>query len=80
MHNLAQNVEYWTMKELEKPDESTIDQSKKIDLIIKGDTKKIIFEAFENYYYWDKVKYLSLPEEVKVADIWAAIKFEPLSP
>lgn len=64
------------MKELERPAESTLDQSKKIELLVNGETRKIIFEAIENYYYWDKVKYLSLPEEVNTVDIWAAIKFE----
>ncbi|MEO6167907.1 MAG: Fic family protein [Chitinophagales bacterium] len=47
-----------------------------IGLIVSGKTRKIIFDALENYYYWDKVKYLILPEEVKASDIWAAIKLE----
>lgn len=45
-----------------------------VELILNDEFNKLINEVNENYYYWDKVKYLKPPPEVRIEEVWAIAK------
>jgi len=49
-----------------------------IDLISNPDFNKLVNKINEEYYYWDKVKYLEMPEGVKPIETWSFAKFRRL--
>lgn len=53
------------------------------DIITKLVTDKsfaeIINDVNENYYYWDKIKYLPLPDNISPEDVWTIAKIRRLS-
>ncbi len=48
-------------------------------LLLREDFNKLVNKVNENYYYWDKVKYLSHPTDIKVEEIWAMAKVRRLN-
>lgn len=44
------------------------------ELLLREDVANIINQVSEEYYYWDKVKYLKLPQNVNAEDIWVITK------
>lgn len=45
-----------------------------VELIMNDEFNKLLNEVNENYYYWDKVKYLKVPSGIKVEEVWAIAK------
>lgn len=45
-----------------------------VELILNDDFNKLLNEINENYYYWDKVKYLKAPTGIKIEEVWAIAK------
>ncbi|MBR1783943.1 MAG: Fic family protein [Bacteroidales bacterium] len=50
-------------------------QQKALAIVRRDDTRQLISEANDNYWYWSDVKYKSCPAGISVNDFWAAIKF-----
>lgn len=48
-------------------------------LIQSKEFNQLINEVNENYYYWDKVKYLKMPEGVKNEEVWALAKIRRIN-
>jgi Fic family protein len=48
-------------------------------LIQNKEFNQLINEVNENYYYWDKVKYLKMPEGVKNEEVWALAKIRRIN-
>ena len=66
------------MKKIERPpqfqDIVKGDDNRIMKLIFDDDFNQIIREVNENYYYWDKVKHLQMPEGVKPGEVWVIAK------
>lgn len=62
------------MKELEKTTIVAPDPVKLAALLFNPDVQNLIHTINEQYYYWDKVKYLQVPEGVTNSEIWAVVK------
>lgn len=45
-----------------------------VDLIMNEDFNLLLNEVNENYYYWDKVKYLKTPDGIKPEEVWVIAK------
>lgn len=45
-----------------------------VELIMNEEFNKLLNEVNENYYYWDKVKYLKTPAQIKPEEVWAIAK------
>lgn len=45
-----------------------------VELIMNDEFNKLLNDINENYYYWDKVKYLTPPSGIKVEEMWAIAK------
>jgi Fic family protein len=43
-------------------------------LALKSDFNELINTVNEKYYYWDKVKYLQLPKDIKPEEVWLIAK------
>jgi Fic family protein len=67
------------MKKIETPpDYKTVFNQKKgeriLALIQNEEFNKLVNEINENYYFWDKVKYLKVPEGITNEELWAIAK------
>ncbi|MBL7701518.1 MAG: Fic family protein [Ferruginibacter sp.] len=45
-----------------------------VELIMNEEFNKLLNDVNENYYYWDKVKYLKTPPSIKPEEVWAIAK------
>lgn len=45
-----------------------------IELAINDSINEIVNQVNDSYYYWDKVKYLKLPENIKPEEVWLIAK------
>lgn len=68
------------MKKIETaPELKTILSNKNLrmdNLLLNDEFNKLVNEVNENYYYWDKVKYLKLPVGIKNEELWAIAKLK----
>ena len=68
------------MRKIESPPDYQKVLSKKwkgkriLELIQNAEFNKFVNEVNEHYYYWDKVKYLKVPEGITNEAIWAIAK------
>ena len=61
---------------IEQPPQIT-EQSlqKALEIVQRNDTRQILSEANDNYWYWSDVKYKARPNDISAANLWVAIKF-----
>ena len=45
-----------------------------IELAVNDSINEIVNQVNNSYYYWDKVKYLKLPENIKSEEVWLIAK------
>jgi len=67
------------MRSLEKAPSYSISPDlieKSLQFSIRKDIKTVLKKIESDYLYWDKVKYLPLPANVKPTEIWLVTKFE----
>lgn len=66
------------MKQIEAPpplqDIIPSDNMRIVELIMNEEFNLLLNEVNENYYYWDKVKYLKTPANIKPEEVWAIAK------
>lgn len=56
----------------------TIGSDRLVELLNDPDFNSLINTINENYYYWDKVKYLEMPEGIQPVEVWSFAKFRRL--
>lgn len=69
------------MRELEKPILISINEfshEKLLELVTNPDFNHLINKINEEYFYWDKVKYMDMPEGVNPIEAWSFAKFRRL--
>ncbi len=54
-------------------------QERIFKLIQNAEVNRLVNDVNEKYYYWDKVKYLKLPDGVQSEDIWAIAKIRRIN-
>lgn len=57
---------------------SSFEPSRIIQLANNPDFNKLVNKVNEDYYYWNKVKYLTMPEGVNPIEVWSFAKFRRL--
>lgn len=69
------------MRDLEKPGVIPIDKfshERIVELVTNPEFNKLINRINEEYFYWDKVKYLEMPEGINPLEAWSFSKFRRL--
>ena len=63
---------------IENPPKTDFNPEAAVSLIINPEYRDDFRKVDENYYYWDKVKYIT-PKGINPKDFWAAIKLSRMS-